>query len=194
MLPVGQVAHEMQTTRVKALKVSSDVVAKHLETYCFSRDIAGPDDFDKAVRAVCAMFEHGRGLFLTGAAGCGKTQLMRAVQRWLNPHTLNWVYVKEPADIEYMRSMDDDILKTNVYVDDIGCEEIIREYGNIVDVVGDFTQRYHYRGEGRFFATTNLNSEEINQRYGTRMLDRILEMCVVMKFDGKTKRERIVIK
>ena len=119
---------------------------------------------------------------------------MRAVQRWLNPRTLNWVYVKEPADIEYMRSKDDDILKANVYVDDIGCEEIIREYGNVVDVVGDFTQRYHYRGEGRFFATTNLNSEEINQRYGTRMLDRILEMCVVMKFDGKTKRERIVIK
>ena len=194
MLPVGQVAQQMQTTRVKALKVSSDVVAKHLEACGFSRDIAGPDDFDKAVRAVCAMFEHGRGLFLTGAAGCGKTQLMRAVQRWLNPHTLNWVYVKEPADIEYMRSRDDDILKTNVYVDDIGCEEIIREYGNVVDVVGDFTQRYHYRGEGRFFATTNLNSEEINQRYGTRMLDRILEMCVVMKFDGKTKRERIVIK
>lgn len=183
-----------QTTRVKALKVSSDVVARHLEACGFSRDIAGPDDFDKAVRAVCAMFEHGRGLFLTGAAGCGKTQLMRAVQRWINPHTLNWVYVKEPADIEYMRSRDDDILKANVYVDDIGCEEIIREYGNVVDVVGDFTQRYHYRGEGRFFATTNLNSEEINQRYGTRMLDRILEMCVVMKFDGKTKRERIVIK
>ena len=194
MLPVGQVAQQMQTTRVKALKVSSDVVTKHLEACGFSRDIAGLDDFDKAVRAVCAMFEHGRGLFLTGAAGCGKTQLMRAVQRWLNPRTLNWVYVKEPADIEYMRSKDDDILKANVYVDDIGCEEIIREYGNVVDVVGDFTQRYHYRGEGRFFATTNLNSEEIIQRYGTRMLDRILEMCVVMKFDGKTKRERIVIK
>lgn len=165
-----------------------------MEKYGWTRVVAGDADFDKAVRAVVVMFEKGRGLFLTGAAGCGKTHLMRAIQKALNPKTLNWCYCKEPDDIAYMRSRDDDILQTNVYVDDIGCEEIIREYGNVVDVVGDFVQRYHYRGKGRFFATTNLNSEEICQRYGMRMLDRIMEMCVVLKLDGKTKRERVVIK
>lgn len=162
-----------------------------IQAHGWKREVAGKD-FDKALVAIDAMFRTGRGLFLTGDAGCGKTHLMRALQEWLNPRTLNWMYCKEPSDIAYMRNRDDDNIESTVYVDDIGCEEIVREYGNTVDVVGDYIQRYHYRGKGRFFATTNLNSTQINERYGTRCLDRILEMCVVLKLDGKSKRERIV--
>lgn len=91
-----------------------------------------------------------------------------------------------------LRSMDCDALNDTVFIDDIGAEEIIREYGNVVDVIGDFVQRYHYRGKGRFMATSNLNSQQLNERYGGRVLDRIMEMCVVLRLDGKSKRERII--
>lgn len=180
-----------QTSRVPTRMVSSDIIAKNLEKHGWVKSIAGDAEFNKAVSAIQAMFSSGRGLLVTGDAGCGKTQLMSALRDWLNSDTLNWMYCKEPKDINYMR-YDDDAIKGNVFVDDIGCEEIIREYGNIIDVVGDYIQRYHYRGTGRFIATTNLNSQQINERYGARCLDRLLEMCVVLKLNGKTKRERIV--
>ena len=181
----------MQTSRVPTRVVSSDIIAQALEENGWVKSIAGDAEFNKAVSAIQAMFSSGRGLLVTGDAGCGKTQLISAIRDWLNSGTLNWMYCKEPKDVNYMR-YDDDAIKGNVFVDDIGCEEIIREYGNIVDVVGDYIQRYHYRGTGRFIATTNLNSQQINERYGARCLDRLLEMCVVLKLNGKTKRERIV--
>lgn len=181
----------MQTSRVPTRVVSSDIIAQALEENGWVKSIAGDAEFNKAVSAIQAMFSSGRGLLVTGDAGCGKTQLMSAIRDWLNSGTLNWMYCKEPKDVNYMR-YDDDAIKGNVFVDDIGCEEIIREYGNIIDVVGDYIQRYHYRGTGRFIATTNLNSQQINERYGARCLDRLLEMCVVLKLNGKTKRERIV--
>jgi len=168
------------------------VIGKWLEHGGWMRSVAGEEDFNKAVAAIDAMFKTGRGLFLTGSAGCGKTQLMQAIKHWLNPGSLNWMYCKEKDDLEYMRCRDTDCITGNVYIDDIGCEEIVKEYGNVVDIVGDYIQRYHYRGNGRFIATTNLDSQQINERYGTRCLDRILEMCVVLKFTGKTKRERVV--
>ena len=180
-----------QTSRVPTRMVSSDIIAKNLEKHGWVKSIAGDAEFNKAVSAIQAMFSSGRGLLVTGDAGCGKTQLMSALRDWLNSDTLNWMYCKEPKDVNYMR-YDDDAIKGNVSVDDIGCEEIIREYGNIIDVVGDYIQRYHYRGTGRFIATTNLNSQQVNERYGARCLDRLLEMCVVLKLNGKTKRERIV--
>lgn len=172
--------------------VSSEVIAKWLEHGGWLRSIAGEEEFDKAVAAIDAMFKTGRGLFMTGAAGCGKTQLMRALKSWLNKESVQWIYCKCRDDLDYMRSNCEDCITGNVYVDDIGCEEIVKEYGNTIDIVGDYIQRYHYRGTGRFFATTNLDSQAINERYGTRCLDRILEMCVVLKFSGKTKRERVV--
>lgn len=182
----------MQTTRVPPRQVSSDRVATALEASGWSRSVAGDEDFNKAVSAIVAMYANGRGLFLTGEAGCGKTQLMKSLKKMMGLDSYSWYYCKEPDDMSLLRGPDCDALRRTIMLDDIGAEEIVREYGNTVDIVGDFIQRYHYRGKGRFIATTNLNSTQINERYGGRILDRILEMCVVLKLNGKSKRERIV--
>lgn len=183
----------MPTTRVQALMISSDVVEARLIAHGFDKNIAGAD-FGLAVKAIVAMFKTGRGLFVAGEAGCGKTRLLSALKSWLNKSSPLWFYCKDSEDMARLRELSSNNPEVaNVYVDDIGSEEIIKEYGNTIDVVGDFVQRYHYRGKGRFFASTNLNSTSLNNLYGMRTLDRILEMCVVLKMNGATKRERIVI-
>lgn len=183
----------MPTTRVQALAISSEFVEDRLITHGFDKNIAGAD-FALAVKAIVAMFKTGRGLFISGEAGCGKTRLLFALKSWLNKSSPLWFYCKDGEDIARLRELFSYHPEVaNVYVDDIGSEEIIKEYGNTIDVVGDFVQMYHYRGKGRFFASTNLNSKSLNDLYGMRTLDRILEMCVVLKMNGATKRERIVI-
>ena len=183
---------QTQTTRVPIRSVSSEKIAALLEANGWMRSVAGDEDFDKAVQAIVTMYASGRGLFLTGEAGCGKTQLLKALQKIMGLDCYCWFYCKDADDMAALRPSDSDALNHNVFVDDIGSEEIVREYGNTVDVVGNFIQLYHYRGKGRFLATTNLNSQAINERYGGRILDRLLEMCVVLKMLGKSKRKRII--
>ena len=181
------------TTRVPTRKVSGDSVAAVLCYYGFSKNIAGDALFAKSVDAVQKMFATGRGLLLSGPAGCGKTKLMSTVMKSLKDTDVSFYYCKEPRDMEYLRNNADDTLNTNVYLDDIGSEERLREYGNTIDIVGDFIQRYHYRGKGRLFATTNLTPLQIQERYDGRILDRLLEMCVLVKMEGESKRKRIII-
>lgn len=175
------------------MTVSSDTIANKLNELGFLRSVAGTD-FDLAVKAIGLMFAHGRGLFVTGAAGCGKTRLLTALKEWLNKPSPMWFYCKDSVDMANLRTLSNESPHlANVYVDDIGSEEIVKEYGNTVDVVGDFIQRYHYRGTGRLMATTNLTSKTIVDTYGMRTLDRILELCVVLKMKGTSKRERIIV-
>lgn len=181
------------TTRVPTRKVSGESVSAVLVYYGFSKNIAGDALFAKSVDAVQKMFATGRGLLLSGPAGCGKTKLMSTVMKSLKDIDVSFYYCKEPRDMEYLRNNADDTLNGNVYLDDIGSEERLREYGNTIDIVGDFIQRYHYRGKGRLFATTNLTPLELQERYDGRILDRLLEMCVLVKMEGKSKRERIII-
>ena len=184
----------MQTTKMPILKISNGEIEKRLEYFGWHRSVAGDEDFDKAVKAIVAMYGSGRGLFITGDAGCGKTALMSALKKIMGRGGECWFYCKEPDDISALRGSTCDALEDSVFIDDIGSEEILREYGNTVDVVGDFVQRYHYRGKRRFLATTNLDGKGINERYGGRVVDRINEMCVVLHLSGKSKRERIVFK
>lgn len=182
-----------QVTSRKRSTASSKEVAASLEEHGFLRSVAGDEEFAKAVKAVCAAITHGMGLFITGNAGCGKTQLMKAVMGYYNSSRTRFLYVKEPKVLGWMKDNPEFYLDANVYVDDIGCEEVVREYGNTTDVVGDFVQIYHLRGQKKFFGTTNLDSTALNQRYGTRVLDRLMDMCVVLKMNGESKRERIII-
>ena len=73
---------------------------------------------------------------------------------------------------------------------DMSILDVVQKYP---DTVGVFIQTYHLRGKGRFIGTTNMNAKDLGVKYGSRIVDRLLEMCVVMRFDGASKRERIII-
>ena len=182
-----------QAIKKNRMTISGDVVADALERHGFKKDIAG-SEFDNAVRAVVTAHNNMRGLFISGNVGCGKTHLMQTIARWNRSSVSRWVYVKDASRIAHLKYTPEFFYDNNIYLDDVGCEEKIKEYGNTIDVVGDFIQLYHQFGKGMLFATTNLSSAKLNERYDSRVVDRLLDMCVVYNMKGESKRERIILK
>jgi len=85
-------------------------------------------------------------------------------------------------------------LYQSVYIDDLGAEPQRNEYGVFVDVVGDFIAKWYeyltYKpSPRRMFITTNLNAEEIDERYGGRVLSRLKDIVIPLKLKGKDKRK-----
>lgn len=85
-----------------------------------------------------------------------------------------------------------EMLNTNVFLDDLGTEVKV-EYGRRSDWIGEFIRMYHARGTQRLFISTNLNGKQMLELYDERIVDRIMELCVVAKFNGNSKRERKVV-
>jgi len=81
------------------------------------------------------------------------------------------------------------LLYKGVVLDDLGAECPRNEYGVKRDMVGEYIAAHHLRGNGRLFITTNLTAEQIYERYGGRVADRLKELCVPLAFKGKSKRQ-----
>lgn len=189
----------MQAVSQKKPTVSSDVteakIGKFLEQHGWLRSVAGDKDFDLACRALKQAHYTKRGIFVAGKPGCGKTTLFEVLRKNYKGGLL---YCKEATDLHIMRNITKDpnsyLCETkNIFIDDLGCEEIMKEYGNTIDIVGDFIQILHNRFNGRVFISSNNGLKWMNERYGGRVMDRVLEMCVCFQMEGGSKRERMIV-
>lgn len=171
-----------------------DELARILESNGFSKNIAG-DDFPLAVKAVSDSMSKGMGILMTGACGCGKTHLMRILygltsgKKYWYDCPSNAAYLLNPKD----KSTD---WEETPFIDDLGTE-ILVEYGRRVDTAAEFIRVFHKEGfmkrGKRIFITTNLSSKELVELYDERVVDRMLDMCVVLKFGGRSHRSREVV-
>ena len=170
------------------------------------REVAGDADFEVAAKAVSEMSaDPRRGLLLMGNVGVGKTLLAEKVfagvaTRKVRVNCSDNDAVDDlvpPCDAQAnggtFNSAWEDYLGATVFLDDLGTEAMRQVYGNVLDRVGNFVVKYHLRGRGRLLVTTNLTAEAIERRYTSRVLDRLLERCVVAKFSGRTKRKWNII-
>lgn len=177
-----------------------------LEKNGWLESVAGDVDFAKACKAVSIWASNPPiGLLITGKAGSGKTMLCDRLFEKLSTDKVR-IDCSDNSSVDFLvhesdayanggvfNSSADDYLRRAVMLDDIGTEEIRMLYGNQLDRVGKFIVRYHARGTGRLMMTTNLSGNELMSRYGARVLDRIMDRCVVLSLTGKSKRNAIVI-
>lgn len=129
----------------------------------------------------------GRGLFLFGNCGRGKSVLCRYVLPAILLAAMRKVVAVYDMQ-EVNRDIDGVLSKHILSLDDVGTEEVSVKYGEkrlAFAEVMDAAEKY-----GKLvMVSTNLTFEELRARYGDRVVDRIRSTTRRVPFNGKSLRQ-----
>ncbi|QED37192.1 ATPase [Antarcticibacterium arcticum] len=133
-----------------------------------------------------------KGLLLSGPVGCGKTSLMKLLRHLVplqRPYEMipcrNVVFSFNHLGYKTI----EDYGNTKLYCfDDLGIEPPGRFYGKDCNVMGEVLLSRHElflqtNQKVKTHATTNLNAEELEERYGNRVRSRMRELFNLVAFD-----------
>lgn len=138
-----------------------------------------------------------KGILLSGPVGCGKTSLMKLL-RHIVPHQKPYEVI--PArnitfafnNIGYKTIQE--YGNSNFYCfDDLGVETTGRHFGKDCNVMGEILlSRYDLflQRKIRTHATTNLNAQELEERYGNRVRSRMRQLFNLIAFNQESVDKR----
>lgn len=131
----------------------------------------------------------GKGLLLYGGIGRGKTILLKYVLPLIFITHLNRIIsVAECGDNRL--DLDGLLSKNIIGLDDIGTEPARNlRYGTERNVVTEAFGAAEFNEKMFIVATTNLDGDELKNRYGDRIIDRIKHLCHRVPFNGKSLRK-----
>jgi len=138
-----------------------------------------------------------KGVLLSGPVGCGKTSLMKLI-RHITPHhkpfemipTRNVTFAFNHIGYKIIEQYGDGRFYC---FDDLGIEPTGRYFGKDCNVLGEvILSRYELFLKYKFktHCTTNLNAEEIEERYGNRVRSRMRQLFNLIAFDRGSRDKR----
>lgn len=153
-----------------------------------------------------------KGLLIIGSIGCGKTFMMKIYQKVFLGSLRGFKIVNSGILIDMLDEISVSEIKErygygckmDLYIDDIGVKYAVSSrYGNKVNIISEILlERYElFVNEGwKTHLSTNLipknnseiedeNNPTIQSVYGSRVYDRIKEMCELIVFNGKSLRK-----
>lgn len=140
-----------------------------------------------------------KGILLTGPVGCGKTTLMKLL-RHLTPHKRAYKIIPCRNAVFSFNHLGfktvEDYGNDDFYCfDDIGVEPFGKHFGVDANVIGEILlSRYElFCNSNKKFkthGTTNLNADEIEERYGNRVRSRMRELFNLIAFDKNCRDKR----
>lgn len=142
-----------------------------------------------------------KGILLLGPIGCGKTSLMKLLA---SQSADDRKYIIKPAreiSMEFSKQGYDVINKYSrtsrshvpICFDDLGVEPPMRYFGDPINVLGEILlSRYELFINKKILThgTTNLNAQELEQRYGNRVRSRLREMFNLIAFPKEARDKR----
>lgn len=165
----------------------------------FISDSATESHIEKAAKWLTG--NHKPGLLLHGTVGNGKSTLARAIGSLIGVlyqssysgqrKTVWTVSALELADIaKNQPERFDKIKKAELLaIDDVGTEpSVVKVWGN---EISPFVDTIYYRYDRQLFTimTSNLNTEELANKYGERIADRFTEMFDRIAFENQSYRK-----
>jgi energy-coupling factor transporter ATP-binding protein EcfA2 len=146
-----------------------------------------------------------KGILLSGPVGCGKTSLMNIIRFFLKPEerfnmkpcrNVSFEFIQEGYSVIHRYSYQS--YKYGVPVawcfDDLGTENNLKYYGNDCNIMAEILlSRYDLFVSSHMTThiTTNLNSTEIEEIYGSRLRSRLREQFNLIAFSESTKDKRV---
>lgn len=128
----------------------------------------------------------GRGLFLYGNCGRGKSLLVRYVLPAIILQCCRKVV--SVYDVREMNATPDEVMsKRLIGLDDIGTEEVINHYGNKRLAFAEIMDAVEKQNR-LILVSTNLNEQQLRTMYGDRTLDRIKSTTKRVLFRGDSLR------
>lgn len=139
-----------------------------------------------------------KGILLTGPIGCGKTSLMKLL-RHIVPHHRSYKIIPCRNAVFNFNHLGyktiEDYGNDKFYCfDDLSVEPSGRHYGKDCNVMGEILlSRYDLflKSKIKTHCTTNLNAQELEERYGNRVRSRMRQLFNLIAFDKESKDKRI---
>lgn len=130
---------------------------------------------------------NGRGLLIMGNCGLGKTLICgKILPILINHYCQKVIYI---TNAQLLNKDIDFILKQHlIYIDDIGTESVSVKFGERRLPFAELVDEAEKKGK-LLIITTNLTPEEIEEKYGTRTIDRLHSITKAVKLSGKSFRK-----
>lgn len=129
----------------------------------------------------------GRGLFLYGDCGRGKSMLGYHILPGIILHTTRKVV--NVFDVQEMNRNPDEVLSKHlISLDDIGTEDVSVSFGNRRLAFAEVMDAAEKHGK-LVIVSTNLNGKQITERYGQRVMERIIATTRRVEFRGQSQRQ-----
>jgi DNA replication protein DnaC len=128
---------------------------------------------------------NGKGLTLLGASGRGKSYIIRRVMPVIFRYNFNKnIKVISAYDI----TLDTKFPKI-VAIDDIGTESLINNYGIKINKISEIIDKSEAEGK-LILLSGNISPNDIINKYGEPIYDRLLNTTKIIKFSGQSFRRQ----
>ena len=136
--------------------------------------------------------QHHKGIFLSGAFGCGKTTILRALGSIYTAYTNQAFEFKTTFQlIDLVIEGDVNLRRKNLIIDELGRESIVvKDFGTERTPIAELlTDRYN--SQSLTFATSNFKIERLgtDEFYGEYIGDRMKQMFNYFELPGKSRRK-----
>lgn len=159
----------------------------------------------------------GKGIYLYGNIGTGKSLLFEILEyiyqdlesKKTQINLLNSIRIKTINTIELVDQYRSQLsrlgqlasndltlyqknTKGSIHFEDLGTEKKINHFGNQIEVMSDILQlRYSNlnKTKCKTFITSNLTPEQVRERYGERVYDRMFQLFNFLELNGKSRRK-----